>query len=469
MLQPITPNFSRGITTAMSNAAEGFAAPGKVAGDYLLRKEREADKAKEEARYQTAQARQNVLDERATTTWNEQQAEKEKLANAGLLLAAERDTEAARTNTGYNKALNDWTLGGMQSPAPVIQDYPILAQNGNVNIGASVPNVGGTAGRTTYKNVATQVMVPGTQGTAQPIATRSVAPANGISLNTDGFVSADSIMKSNARPAGTGTQYLDTPYGADTKTTKPSMNLQYSPEVKADKILSPNTPKQAAATKDRVTTVMQKVATGMTAGTPPKLNQIEAATIDKIFSTVDPQAQNRQEGKSTLESMLFSLGLNPKQVKEYADIGIESVYGDKNDPVKLAIANAKLGAYEKNIDGTNRLGERIYAENRADARQSTSDAKADARSTKAAKTTEDTLTKSLKTALGKNIVERLDPKNVAALQNSIYDEELKKAQNKAGFFSLSSNTAKDAEEAAAKRVNDMVSQYKKQLAEIQVQ
>jgi hypothetical protein len=367
-------DFGRGTGTMMGNAVDAT----KTFSNYFNNLGQQI----------VAEERQKVLDDRATTLFGQSQDDRTKLLKeqadekakqeaARNILAVYGDTQAAADNKGYNQALDKWTAGGMQGAAPVIQDYNASVIPANVNLTTKVPNVGGTSGRTIFSNVAKQVVTPGTEVIPQT-AVQQVAPTKGLSLDTNGFTPwIGGATGSNSKSV----QYIDTPYGADTKTTKPSMSLNYTPsEAKADKLLAPTTPKQAATTKNKVTTVMQKVATGMTSGTPPKLNQMEGALIEKIFSTVDPEAQNRKEGRKSLESMLFSLGMKPSDVKEYADMGVKSVYGDGADPLKLALANAKMDAAKENIKSTNDLGALLYKEQKQDARTAMQENRADARS-----------------------------------------------------------------------------------------
>jgi len=430
MLQPISPNFSRGITTALGNATQNVSNVGDMTRTYLLDKERAADKE-----YQ--RGREKVQDERATTLWNEQQAEKDRLANAGLLSGAMREAEAARTNVGYNKALADWTASGMTTPAPVIQDYPqILGQQAaNINVGSPSGNVGG--GGAIFKNVARTVTQPSNQVAQGPqgvigttagvnagvspkasVTAPATAQAGATSTSPEFFLnggkdSTNAILKlftgggadipgairkgaaagynkvkgvtdalfmpgiTQARDAIVGSNGTKLPQGAvkDLNVQAPLREVKAKVDVaaaKADKILTPTTPKQVEQSARKVSTIMDKVVVGSSGGGVPKVTQSDAAVLDKIFAAVDPQAQTRQEAKGAMESMLFSLGLNPKQVKEYADTTVESIYGDGNDPIKLAIANAKANAYGKNIENVNDMSKTMYTEGKADARHTAS-------------------------------------------------------------------------------------------------
>lgn len=443
-----------------------FESVGSFAKDYASQIRRDEAEAQRQKEWNKEFSLRQAAEDRAKTLFDQQQEERQKLEYANQLMSVNKDTLAASDprfeqamQYAQSKGVDTGSLGAGNVLSMYERDKPLLS---NVNIGANVPNVGGTAGRTIYKNVAVQGGTSPQQ--AQQTQPTPIAQPKGINLDTSGFISVNDMNK--PVNTSTGITYLSTPYGADTRTTKPSMSITYTPtaNVKSDKILTPTTPKQISESKNQVGTIMQKVAVGVTSGTPPKLNQIEAATLDKIYGAIDPNAQTREQARETMDSMLFSLGLNPKQVKEYSDIAVEGAYGKAGDPVRMALANAKANAYEKNIDATNRLGERIYAENRADIRQERSDKRAE----RAGKTSEDSMIKSLKTALGKNIVERLDPKNVAALQDSIYNEELKKAQMRSGWFTSDRSIVKEAEDKAKQRVIDMVAQYEQELAKIQV-
>lgn len=62
--QQVSPNFSRGITTAMSNAQQGISDVGRVAGDYLLRQDKLAqEEARKVERKQDVDFRQAQADQ----------------------------------------------------------------------------------------------------------------------------------------------------------------------------------------------------------------------------------------------------------------------------------------------------------------------------------------------------------------------------------------------------------------------
>lgn len=87
----VSPQFSRGITTAMSNAMQGFDAPGRFAEGMLNKMAAEEEKA-------YARGRQKVLDDRAATAWSQQQAERQAQIDAGKLLT--RDVAGAHAVRG---------------------------------------------------------------------------------------------------------------------------------------------------------------------------------------------------------------------------------------------------------------------------------------------------------------------------------------------------------------------------------
>lgn len=373
------PKYDTSLIGQMVNPADRA---GKFFTNYANQLREDEKAAKEEARYQTELARQKVLDarqkvqdDRATILWDEQQAEKEKLANAGLLLANYRPMVEMHANDAYNAAVADQVARGVPITAR-IQDFPLnLNQNAPVDINVKGGTTTGTA--PVYKNVARQVVTGGEQiPTAQPTGVKpkgkAVVPATkGITLNNTGFVDLTPKKEGSILPKSTEVQYIDSPY-MDTKTTRPSMNLNYpnTPQTKADKILSPTTPKQQEQSAKKVTTVMDKVLVkGGTGGGVPKLTQTEDKILQQIVGGIDPNATRRQDAKTELEGMLYGLGLNPKQVKEYSEGVVESVYGDKNDPVRTALASARLTGYGNNIKETNNLAEKIYGEQQANLRQ----------------------------------------------------------------------------------------------------
>lgn len=90
---------------------------------------------------------------------------------------------------------------------------------------------------------------------------------------------------------------------------------------------------------------------------------------------------------------------------------------------------------------------------------------------KAAKVQEDSLTKALKTALGKNVVDTMDPKNKAALEDSLFTSELAKIREAAAFggtFRSNSSIAAEATENVARRLKQMTSEYAKEAAKFSV-
>ena len=387
LLTPINTDFSRSIGTLMGQASDDISGLGKVATDYLTRKTAEEDKA-----YQ--RGREKIQDDRATQLWNEQQKEKENLKLAGELHAnqgAVNDAILAQ-DPRFNTAMDMATKAGMDTGTMgvkgVMDWYGSQQKDTPLNISSSVPNVGGTAGGPILKTVSKQVPVSVPATPSAPILTKPKVIATGDAAtprtdntewnvrepNTFGkVVTMAKELHSPTALLGVIGNVLD-----PTKIKLPSLSNQRElnlsgtaapAQAKADKILAPQTSKQQETSKTQMKTVLEKVVVGHNSGTPPKLNQIEGAVIDKIFGSIDPNAQSRESAKGMVEGLYYSLGLNPKQVKEYSEGTVESVYGDKNDPIKLALANAKVGGYEKNVHVTNELGMKIMSENRADARQ----------------------------------------------------------------------------------------------------
>lgn len=129
--QQVSPNFSRGITTAMSNAQQGIADVGKVAGDYLLRQDKLAQEEtrkterKQDVDFRQAQADQtqnNFLKSYALQGLSETRAAEEqaqKMATAEAQAKSSEYLNAARQNVvtpeqalKYSKTYDDMILKG---------------------------------------------------------------------------------------------------------------------------------------------------------------------------------------------------------------------------------------------------------------------------------------------------------------------------------------------------------------------
>jgi hypothetical protein len=400
----------------MGQAQEGIGSIGRVANDYLLKKERQDAIDYQRGRDAQTDARLKVQDDRATQLWNEQQAEKQKIEYANQVKAVENQTLAASENQGYNQALKTWVAGGMQTPSPVIQDYPmILNQGQNVDISVKQPSVSGSSGSSIFRGV----RVPAGTNVSSPILTQqpntgptvfdptkpvvapnaqnstdytNIIPKTIGSLLGGEFRPLDSVLAANKK-LGEGivnagksvvnpvvdaisqavAQQANTTYSNGTynqsvpnttgdikapliskPTNKPVTSTTTTP-VTANSIAGAQTPALLSQqnTSNKTVPITTTRAVSGTSTSMPNMVQINPATLDKIFGSIDPNAQKRRDSREMLESMYYSLGLSPKQVKEYTDGAAESVYGDANDPLKIALANSKANAYEKNASTIN--------------------------------------------------------------------------------------------------------------------
>lgn len=411
----VNTNFS-----ALSQFVNPADRAGKFFNDYSNRLREEERTATLDKRYADEQAyrqdrdaltdeRNKVLDDRAATLFDEGQAEKQMLKYASQVSAVAPETEQARRaqiltdqynaqNPNAPKQINEfWDAAGKIKTAGQPVDIGV-AQPRGYNVGLSStsttpvsPSV--PVQQTVSAGIPTEVPIGISTPTVQTKAPVKVQPVDNTNLLANTVVGAlrgdtplnpaalSTAVRSALNYVNTNaikplyTQIRSSIYGGGTDVpqdrvlTENELNptapqVQQVPtavaskteltptEKKVEKILKPETKSEQKQAVKTVTSALDQLQTG-------KVTQVSSAVIDKIYDNIDPNAQSRSEGTALMNSMLFSLGMSPKQVKEYTEPTMDAMYGKAGDPISIARAQANAAGYGKNVDSANKRQETI--------------------------------------------------------------------------------------------------------------